>query len=202
MLKFLPSRHSCSTLLKKFLKPSPVESSPDFVASDFRLLCWCRNDWLPLISLVCITGHTSTINRLPQPCTTNMQALHLSLTTLGKKGVMLKKLSIMSGLSVEQVLARAGWSSEDTFCKHYFRPPAETESAVEYGRAVLSCVILRTCRGHADQAGALRSTIHGCISLPWQLFLPQPRQMTAIAISIATTLSLSFPRFGTRLYIG
>ena len=53
----------------------------------------------------------------------------------------------MSGLSVQQVLNRAGWSSEDTFCRHYYRPPAEVDSAVEYGQAVLrdSTNMQRTC---------------------------------------------------------
>ena len=53
----------------------------------------------------------------------------------------------MAGLSVEQVLARAGWTSEDTFCRHYYRPPAEAVSAVAYGQAVLmeSTNMQRTC---------------------------------------------------------
>ena len=53
----------------------------------------------------------------------------------------------MAGLSVEQVLARTGWTSEDTFCRHYYRPLAEAVSAVAYGQAVLmeSTNMQRTC---------------------------------------------------------
>ena len=34
-------------------------------------------------------------------------------------------------------MARAGWSSVDTFYQHYYRPPAEAMNAVNFGQAVL-----------------------------------------------------------------
>ena len=44
----------------------------------------------------------------------------------------------MSGLSVQEVMARACWSSKDTFSKHYFRPLEQSKLAsTYYGASVL-----------------------------------------------------------------
>ena len=53
----------------------------------------------------------------------------------------------MAGMSVQQIMARAGWSSMDTFCQHYYRPPAEATNAVNFGQAVLrdATNMQRTC---------------------------------------------------------
>ena len=53
----------------------------------------------------------------------------------------------LAGLSTPQIMARAGWSSEDTFCQYYYRPPAEANNAVNFGQAVLkdSTNMQRTC---------------------------------------------------------
>ena len=54
----------------------------------------------------------------------------------------------VAGMSAQQIMARAGWSSADSFCQHYYRPPAEATNAVNFG-----------------QAGAIRSTICGWLRL-------------------------------------
>ena len=53
----------------------------------------------------------------------------------------------MAGMSTQQIMARAGWSSADTFCRHYYRPPAEAANAVNFGQAVLKDTtnMQRTC---------------------------------------------------------
>ena len=56
--------------------------------------------------------------------------------------------AVVAGMSAQQIMARAGWSSADTFSQHYYRPPAEVTNAVNFG-----------------QAGALRSTICGWLRL-------------------------------------
>ena len=43
----------------------------------------------------------------------------------------------LAGLSAHQIMMRAGWSSQDTFCRFYYRPPAEAENAMKFGQAVL-----------------------------------------------------------------
>ena len=35
-------------------------------------------------------------------------------------------------------MERAGWSRQDTFCKHYFRPSERALVAAKYGASVLS----------------------------------------------------------------
>ena len=53
----------------------------------------------------------------------------------------------LAGSSTQQIMARAGWSSEDTFCQHYYRPPAEANTVVNLGQAVLrdTTNMQRTC---------------------------------------------------------
>ena len=53
----------------------------------------------------------------------------------------------LSGLSTQQIMARAGWSSEDTFSRHYYKPSAEADNAMKFGQAVLnnSTNMQRTC---------------------------------------------------------
>ena len=43
----------------------------------------------------------------------------------------------MSGIST-MIMIRAGWSSKDTFCKFYYRPQSEFDTAKRFGGAVLS----------------------------------------------------------------
>ena len=43
----------------------------------------------------------------------------------------------LSGLSTQEVMDRAGWSSLDTFCRYYFRPQSEFCTAKRFGDAVL-----------------------------------------------------------------
>ena len=43
----------------------------------------------------------------------------------------------LSGLSTQEVMDRAGWSSLDTFCRYYFRPQSEFCAAKRFGDAVL-----------------------------------------------------------------
>ena len=53
----------------------------------------------------------------------------------------------LAGLSTQQIMARAGWSSEDTFSRHYYKPSAEADNAMKFGQAVLnnSTNMQRTC---------------------------------------------------------
>ena len=53
----------------------------------------------------------------------------------------------MNGLSIREVMEHAGWSSKDTFCKHYFRPSEQAILAAEFGASVLkqSTNMQRTC---------------------------------------------------------
>ena len=53
----------------------------------------------------------------------------------------------LSGLSTQQIMARAGWSSEDTFSRHYYKPSAEADNAMTFVQAVLnnSTNMQRTC---------------------------------------------------------
>ena len=53
----------------------------------------------------------------------------------------------MNGITIREVMERAGWSSKDTFCKHYFRPSKEATLAAEFGASVLkqSTNMQRTC---------------------------------------------------------
>ena len=44
----------------------------------------------------------------------------------------------MSGISTQEIMSRAGWSSNDTFCKFYYRPQSEFDTAKKFGGAVLS----------------------------------------------------------------
>jgi len=43
----------------------------------------------------------------------------------------------LSGLSTQEVMDRAGWSSLDTFCRYYFRQQSEFCTAKRFGDAVL-----------------------------------------------------------------
>ena len=54
----------------------------------------------------------------------------------------------IAGMSTQQMArAAAGWSSADTFCQHYYRPPAEAANAANFGQAVLKDTtnMQRTC---------------------------------------------------------
>jgi len=53
----------------------------------------------------------------------------------------------MNGITIREVMERAGWSRQDTFCKHYFRPIEQALVAAEYGRSILkqSTNMHRTC---------------------------------------------------------
>lgn len=53
----------------------------------------------------------------------------------------------MNGITIREVMERAGWSRQDTFCKHYFRPTEQALVAAEYGRSILeqSTNMHRTC---------------------------------------------------------
>jgi len=43
----------------------------------------------------------------------------------------------MNGITSREVMERAGWSRQDTFCKHYFiDKPTEQALVVEYGRSL------------------------------------------------------------------
>ena len=44
----------------------------------------------------------------------------------------------MNGVTIREVMARAGWSSQDTFSKHYYRPSKAAQVAAEFGTTVLS----------------------------------------------------------------
>ena len=44
----------------------------------------------------------------------------------------------MNGITIREVMERAGWSRQDTFCKHYFRPSEQALVAAKYGVSVLS----------------------------------------------------------------
>ena len=44
----------------------------------------------------------------------------------------------MNGVTIREVMARAGWSSQDTFSKHYYRPSKAAQVAAEFGTPVLS----------------------------------------------------------------
>ena len=44
----------------------------------------------------------------------------------------------MNGITIREVMERAGWSRQDTFCKHYFRPSEQALVAAKYGASVLS----------------------------------------------------------------
>ena len=44
----------------------------------------------------------------------------------------------MNGVTIREVMERAGWSRQDTFCKHYFRPSERALVAAKYGASVLS----------------------------------------------------------------
>ena len=53
----------------------------------------------------------------------------------------------MNGVTIHEVMEHAGWSSKDTFCKHYFRPSEQAILAAEFGASVLkqSTNMQRTC---------------------------------------------------------
>ena len=53
----------------------------------------------------------------------------------------------MNGITIREVMERAGWSSKNTFCKHYFRPSEQATLAAEFGASVLkqSTNMQRTC---------------------------------------------------------
>ena len=55
--------------------------------------------------------------------------------------------AVMNGITIREVMERAGWSRQDTFCKHYYRPTEQALVAAEYGRASLnpSTNMHRTC---------------------------------------------------------
>ena len=44
----------------------------------------------------------------------------------------------LSGVSTQEIMDRAGWSSKDTFCKFYYRPQSKSDAAKRFGNAVLS----------------------------------------------------------------
>ena len=56
----------------------------------------------------------------------------------------------MPGLSVQQIMARAGWAAQDTFIEHYYKPTAAAEVAETFGQAVLSVDGATNMKGHAD----------------------------------------------------
>ena len=53
----------------------------------------------------------------------------------------------MNGLTIREVMDRAGWSSKDTFYKHYYRPSEQAQLAAAYESSVLnvSTNMHRTC---------------------------------------------------------
>ena len=53
----------------------------------------------------------------------------------------------MNGVTIREVMERAGRSREDTFCKHYFRPSEKATLAGKYGASMLkqSTNMQRTC---------------------------------------------------------
>ena len=57
----------------------------------------------------------------------------------------------MNGITIWEVMERAGWSRQDTLCKHYFRPSEQALVAAKYG----------ACIGYiyVDRTGTLRNTI-------------------------------------------
>ena len=76
----------------------------------------------------------------------------------------------MAGISVQEIMSRAGWSRKSTFCKHYYRPQSEESTSENFSKAILSQAtnMQRTCWW----AGALRSTIGEWLRLlgSWMLF--------------------------------
>ena len=44
----------------------------------------------------------------------------------------------LNGVSIREMMVRACWSNEDTFCKHYYRPSAQAKLATNYGSSILS----------------------------------------------------------------
>ena len=44
----------------------------------------------------------------------------------------------MAGLSLQEVMARAGWSGQSTFVEHYYHPEGEELAAESFTRAMLN----------------------------------------------------------------
>ena len=63
----------------------------------------------------------------------------------------------MSGISIKEVIERVGWSSQDTFCEHYYRPSEEVRVAADWTLSPES--IYKHVQDMLMFAGALRSTI-------------------------------------------
>ena len=43
----------------------------------------------------------------------------------------------MAGISTQEIMNRAGWSKEDTFCRFYYRPTQAESTASEFSQSVL-----------------------------------------------------------------
>ena len=70
-------------------------------------------------------------------------------------------------------MARAGWSSVDTFCQHYYRPPAEAMNAVNFGQAVLRDATRLLTAGQLLLAGFRKDDAKDMLALlvlPWIAF--------------------------------
>ena len=76
-----------------------------------------------------------------------MSGVHAAKFTAHSTRGAASSAAAMAGLSTQQILARAGWSSEDTFTKHYYRPTAEVVDVGDFGQAVLcdATNMQRTC---------------------------------------------------------
>ena len=63
--------------------------------------------------------------------------------------------STRSAASTQEIMKRAGWSRESTFCQFYCKPSEKLRLPQCRGLLRLYWLILQTSRGHVDQAGAL-----------------------------------------------
>ena len=45
--------------------------------------------------------------------------------------------AVMAGISVQEIMKRAGWSKEYTFCRYYYRPSQAEETACSFTKKVL-----------------------------------------------------------------
>ena len=142
--------------LAKQTKPGNEKSLQPVVIASFEKECWCPVECLRVyeratagfrhseatmqLFLAVVPPHlpvtSPTIARWIKKSLENAGLDH-SFTAHSTRSAA-STAAAMSGISTKEIMERAGWSCEDTFCKFYYKPPDEFGAARSFGRAVLS----------------------------------------------------------------